>query len=65
MSIALERRLRLLEGRVAELERRRAPDAAPDPEAETAGAGGWPTSTPTSTVSPKRRSNPKKDRTAR
>ncbi len=61
MSIALERRLRLLEGRVAELERRRAPDAAPDPEAETAGAGGRPTST----VSPKRRSNPKKDRTGR
>lgn len=65
MSIALERRLRLLEGRVAELERRRAPDAAPDPGTETAGPGGRQTSTPTSTVSPKRRSNPKNDRIAR
>lgn len=61
MSIALERRLRLLEGRVAELERRRAPDAAPDPGTEAAGLG----ERPTSTVPPKRRSNPKKDRTAR
>lgn len=56
MSIALERRLRLLESRVAELEHRKVSDT----RVEAAG----PSGRPTPTVPTKRRATPKKDRTA-